>query len=306
MKENGITNQQKTTNQYTNTVLLKEIYLPATQPRRYFNPQSLQKLTRSIQTHGILQPLLVRPLRAGGYELVAGERRYRAAIAAELVEVPVFIQQLTDEEAIELALIENLLREELNPLEETEGIIQLLAIRLNRSAEEIPLLLHQLQHWHKRRVHQISNNVIESEDQYGEDHISTLDIVETVFESLQMMSWVSFVNNRLPLLNLPGDVLEALRFGRIEYTKAKIISQLKDLQQRQQLLEQAIAQKWSLNLIREQVKSLQAQPPVASLKQRADNAYQQLKRVKLWEHPEKRNKLEVLLTQLEILLQDEH
>ncbi|MBD2463012.1 ParB/RepB/Spo0J family partition protein [Oscillatoria sp. FACHB-1407] len=305
MKKNGTIDQEKAINQSAITVPLKEIHLPSTQPRRYFNSQSHQRLIRSIQTHGVLQPLLVRPRKVGGYELVAGERRYRAAIAAELVEVPVSVQELSDAEAIELALIENLLREELNPLEEIEGIIQLLAIRLNCPTEEVPLLLHQLQHQHKKQARQASNNVIESKEQYGEDQISALDIVETVFESLQMMSWISFVNNRLPLLNLPSDVLEALRFGRIEYTKAKVIAQLKDLEQRQQLLEQAIAQQWSLNRIREQVKALHTQPSTVPLKQRVDNTYQLLKRTKLWEHPEKQNKLETLLTELETLLQDE-
>lgn len=304
MVNNGTVNLQKPIDQPAITVPLDEIHLPATQPRRYFNSQSHQRLIRSVQTHGILQPLLVRPRQAGGYELVAGERRYRAAIAAELVEVPVFVQSLTDAEAIELALMENLLREDLNPLEETEGIIQFLAIRLNRQTEEVPLLLHQLQH-QQQKTRRTANNVIESENQAETDQIAALSVVETVFASLQLMSWTSFVNNRLPLLNLPDDILEALRVGLIEYTKAKVISQLKDSKQRQQLLEQTITHQWSLKQIKDQVKALQSQPPIAPLKQRLDNTYQQLKRTKLWENPEKQNKLETLLTELETLLQDE-
>lgn len=305
MENNGRVDQQQAISQPAITVPLKEIHLPKTQPRRYFNSQSHQRLVRSIQTHGILHPLLVRPRETEGYELVAGERRYHAAIAAGLAEVPVLVQVLTDAKAIELALMENLLREDLNPLEETEGIIQLLAIRLNRPTEEVPLLLHQLQHQQKKTVRQTANNVIESENQAGEDQIAALDVVETVFANLQLMSWTSFVNNRLPLLNLPDDILEALRVGQIEYTKAKVIAQIKDLEQRQQLLEQAIAYQWSLAQIKQQVKAFQSQPSVAPLKQRLDSTYQKLKRTKLWENPEKQGKLENLLTELETLLQDE-
>lgn len=301
---NGSANPLDITDQSSTTVLLEEIRLPITQPRRYFDLQSHQKLIQSIKTHGVLQPLLVRPIAAGGYELVAGERRYRAAVAAALTEVPVLIRQLTDSEAVEVALLENLIREKLNPLEETEGILHLLAIRLDRAVEEIPLVLHQLQHQQKKRTSQAFNNISESESRPEEDQESvTLSIVETVFASLQLMSWTSFVNNRLPLLNLPDDVLEALRSARIEYTKAKAIAQLKDLKQRQHLLEQAIAQNWSLNRIKEQVKVLQIQPNVTPLKQRVDSTYRQLKQAKLWENPEKRSKLEMLLMELETLLQ---
>ncbi|NJO94561.1 MAG: ParB/RepB/Spo0J family partition protein [Hydrococcus sp. RM1_1_31] len=99
-------------------VSLKDINLPQQQPRRYFDEQALQELISSIKQHGILQPLLVRPLSSGGYELVAGERRYRAAMESELTEVPVVVRELNNSEALQIALIENLQREDLNPVEE--------------------------------------------------------------------------------------------------------------------------------------------------------------------------------------------
>lgn len=95
------------------------------QPRHYFDPEKLEQLVESIARHGILEPLLVRPLRANEYELVAGERRYRAALQLGLPEVPVVIRQLNEEEAIQLALIENLQREDLNPIEEAEAYTRL-------------------------------------------------------------------------------------------------------------------------------------------------------------------------------------
>lgn len=91
------------------------------QPRRQFDEQSLAELSASIAQHGVLQPLLVRPLADGGYQIVAGERRWRASRMAGLTEVPAVIREMTDREASELALIENLQREDLNPMEEALG-----------------------------------------------------------------------------------------------------------------------------------------------------------------------------------------
>lgn len=81
----------------------------------------MSELAESISQHGLLQPLLVRPLTLGGYQIVAGERRYRASRMAGLTEVPVIIKELTDTETMEIALIENLQREDLSPVEEALG-----------------------------------------------------------------------------------------------------------------------------------------------------------------------------------------
>lgn len=91
------------------------------QPRRSFDEQSLAELADSVARHGVLQPLLVRPIPGGGYQIVAGERRWRAARMAGLKEVPAVVREMTDAQVTELALIENLQREDLNPLEEAQG-----------------------------------------------------------------------------------------------------------------------------------------------------------------------------------------
>ena len=96
------------------------------QPRKNFNEKALQELAKSIEKNGIIQPLLVRPMSDGSYQLVAGERRWRAAHMAGLHEVPVTIREMTDEEASVFALIENLQREDLNPVEEAEGLKSLI------------------------------------------------------------------------------------------------------------------------------------------------------------------------------------
>lgn len=96
------------------------------QPRTTFSEESLSELTDSIRANGILQPILVRLRPTGGYEIVAGERRYRAALRAGLRQVPVVVRNLTDEEALALALIENLIREDIGPLETARAFKRLM------------------------------------------------------------------------------------------------------------------------------------------------------------------------------------
>lgn len=104
------------------------------QPRKQFNEESLNELADSIKEQGLLQPLVVRP-RGHDYELIAGERRWRAAQLAGLHEVPVVVRDVDDRKALELALIENLQRENLNPIEEAQGYAQLLN-QFNLTQEE--------------------------------------------------------------------------------------------------------------------------------------------------------------------------
>lgn len=105
----------------TVTLKISEIEPNRGQPRREFDEKALAELADSIREHGLIQPILVRPILGGGYQIVAGERRYRACRMAGLTQVPVTIRELSDEETMELALIENLQRENLNPLEEALG-----------------------------------------------------------------------------------------------------------------------------------------------------------------------------------------
>lgn len=124
------------------------------QPRKNFEPEALSELSESIKEHGILQPLLVRPMADGSYRLVAGERRYRAARLAGLTEVPVTIREMTDEEESIFALIENLQRQDLNIIEEAEGIKTLIdtfgltqeeaAKRVGKSREAVTNILRLL------------------------------------------------------------------------------------------------------------------------------------------------------------------
>ncbi len=105
----------------TVTLPIEEIIPNRDQPRKQFDDEALADLSASIAQHGVLQPLLVRPMPDGSYQLVAGERRWRASRMAGLTEVPVVVRDMNEQEAAELALIENLQREDLNPMEEALG-----------------------------------------------------------------------------------------------------------------------------------------------------------------------------------------
>ena len=108
------------------TLKITEIEPNRGQPRKHFDEEALLQLAESIRIHGIIQPLLVKPLPGGSYMLVAGERRWRAARIAGLSELPVIIRDMSDQETMEIALIENLQREDLNPVEEAKGYRELM------------------------------------------------------------------------------------------------------------------------------------------------------------------------------------
>ena len=121
------------------TLPLKEILAADDQPRKMFTQESLQELADSIKQKGILQPVLVRPYK-GEYQIVAGERRFRAAGLAGLEEIPVIISEISDNEKLEIALIENIQREDLTPIEEAEAykhMIETLSISQEDVAEKV-------------------------------------------------------------------------------------------------------------------------------------------------------------------------
>ena len=227
---------------------LDSIVLPESQPRKYFDEHAMTQLISSVKERGVLQPVLVRPLPSGesGYELVAGERRFRAATAVGLDDIPVVIKKLDDEDAVEISILENLQREDLNPVEETEAILGLLSIRLRRSRAEVIAMLNQASHTGSSTA----DNVIRS---------SEWEDAEAVFESLGRFTPESFRTNRLPLLSLPKDVLTELKGGAIQYTKARAIAQVKEVVARKKLLKEAVSEELSLKSIKERIRAIKQQ-----------------------------------------------
>ena len=127
---------EEISNGNTTSIKIIDIVTNKEQPRKIFSEQALADLADSISQHGVIQPILVRPLSDGTYQIVAGERRWRASRMAGLTEIPAVVKELSEEEAMAIALIENLQREDLNPVEESEGI-QLLMERYNLTQEQV-------------------------------------------------------------------------------------------------------------------------------------------------------------------------
>lgn len=275
------------------SIAIALIKLPPSQPRRYFDPNKLEKLSASIQELGILEPLLVRPLPKNNYELVAGERRFKAAQMAGLTEVPVIVREMDDAVTHKVRLVENLQREDLNPLEETEGILELLAMQLDTSYTEAIKLLQKMENEQSGKItHNVMGNSL---------HL----IIEELFASVGRMKWDSFVKNRLPLLTLPDAVLSVLRQGKLEYTKARAIAKVKDEQKRHDLIEVAIAENLSLVQINERVKAANfGAAPAHPLKERYKVALPRLQKSKVWDNPKKLSALEKLLDQIEALIEE--
>jgi ParB family chromosome partitioning protein len=276
----------------TATVNIDKIRLPAQQPRRYFDPEKLNQLVQSVKEHGILQPLLVRAVN-GEYELVAGERRLRAAKEAGLTEVPIITKELSDIQTLQIALLENLQREDLNPVEETEGILELLSIELDVNSGEVISILNQVANAKKRGL-ELTENVSRQ-----------LEIIESVLSGVGRFSAESFRTSRLPLLNLPDDVLEVLRQGKIEYTKARAIAKVKDEGERRELLDKVINENLSLSEIKQLVKELTPgkTTPKETLNAKYSEIGKRLKNAQVWEDVKKTKKLEKLLSDLEQLLE---
>jgi ParB family transcriptional regulator, chromosome partitioning protein len=252
-RQKSLSNKRKTPTSQANKGLesiakeisITAIKLPKKQPRRSFNLTKMQHLTESVRNYGILEPLIVRPLNSQVFELVAGERRYRAAKEVGLTEVPVIIRDLDEKEAFELALLENLQRDDLNPIDETEGMLQLLCQSLNCNHDDVISLLNQASNAQRRNL-ELTDNVTRQ-----------IEIVDQLFLSVGRINRESYRTNRLPLLNLPDDVLRILREGELEYTKAKVIAKLESEEQRQKLMKQVIEEKMSLKHLKEKVNELQ-------------------------------------------------
>lgn len=188
------------------------------QPRTTFTPESLAELTQSIRENGVLQPILVRPA-ASGYEIVAGERRWRAAGMAGLQVIPAYVRELDDQTAAAASAVENLLREDLNPLEEVEAKRRIAALALGVDDDEVmPRLRRLLDH--------------PEEDPEG---IAELN---HAFGRLGSEKWESFIRNKGRLLNIPDDVKEALQ-GGLDYRKALLIGAVENASERAELLRRA-------------------------------------------------------------------
>jgi ParB family transcriptional regulator, chromosome partitioning protein len=269
------------------------------QPRKYFDPDSQSQLNANIGEFGIIQNLVVRSID-DGYELIAGERRLVAALANNLTKVPVVILSLSDRDARRLALAENLHRDNLNPIEETQAVLDLLSIELDaETIDEVKSLLYALDNLAKGK--KVTHNVM------GNIEARQAIVTQVIADNAKGMNWRSFVNNRLPLLNLPDEVLDAILKGDIEYTKGKAIAKIDDRDLRAQLLSTAIDRGLSLTQIGEEIKSTQVdlpaiEPATLEPRQRIQSTLKKATSAKVWQDPLKWKKIDKLLVQIDELL----
>jgi len=227
-------------------VPLDAIRLNEQQPRKHIDPDSLERLTASVRERGVLEPILVRPV-AGGYELVAGERRTRAARDAGMEDVPALVLELDDREALEISIIENLQREDLNAVEETEAVLSLLGLTLGLDRAAVLGLLHDLYQRERGRG--------------GEERFDDAQrvLAAALFERLGRFSPSSFLVNRVPILSFPDDLLQAVRAGRLAFTKAQAIARVEPSEARQTLLREALEHDLSLSQIRRRITEIRTE-----------------------------------------------
>ncbi|SMB78801.1 ParB/RepB/Spo0J family partition protein [Deinococcus hopiensis] len=188
------------------------------QPRSSFPEEGLAELAESIRQNGVLQPLLVRQL-GKRYEIVAGERRWRAAQLAGVDVLPVYLRELDDQQAAAASAMENLMREDLNPVEEVEAKRRIAALTLGVPEEQV---LGRLR-------------VLLDRPEEDADGVAQLD---AAFLRLGGEKWQSFLRNKARILNLPADVKQAIREG-LDYRKALVIGSVEDQQGRAALLQKA-------------------------------------------------------------------
>lgn len=249
---------------------------PEDQPRKHFDPESLQSLAESIKEHGILQPLTVRSTGAGIYEVVAGERRLKASQIAGLQKLPVVIRDEESRESLYLlSLAENLQREDLNVIEETEGILAALQLALELDRDEVTSLLYRMEHLEKDAEKSLgsigggddsespnsleaykasAHNVMGNEDLvYVDAQGSQEMIVRSLFAELGTMGVRSFLSNRLPLLNMPDNILSAVRESSLAYTKARAIARVEDEARRGALVRETLETPLSVSEVNRRV-----------------------------------------------------
>lgn len=269
------------------------------QPRQFFSEDSLKNLAETFQDKGFRGALNIRPLKAGTYELVAGERRWRAAKLAGLEKVRCIVDDYTDGEALEFALIENLQREDLSKLEETEGILQLMETKLGIARNDAITIIRTEGHSDKRT----RSDVAPSEE---------LRKIEALLE-LFHIELQTFRTKNLRTLALPEILKEAHLKKGLSYSSALELNKIKNDKIRQSLLEKVLKEQLSFREIKKQVKDLTSPIPEVGnsvenggLIERLEATVKQAKKSKqIFQKSQKKKRLERLLRELEALLNEE-
>lgn len=229
-----------------NLIDMDSIRFNSEQPRRHFDGQALNELAESIRKRGVLEPVLVRRL-GDGFELIAGERRTRAARQAGLDQIPAIILSVDDDAALEISIMENLQREDLNAVEETEAVLRLLQLHLGQPRKQVIAILQEIYNQERGRA--------ASGAQFPDETKAEL---RSLLTRLGRFTPSSFYVNRVPILDFPTELLTAVRSGKLEFTKAQALARVKDADLRRKLLEEAVKEGLTLTQIR--ARSASAKP----------------------------------------------
>jgi ParB family transcriptional regulator, chromosome partitioning protein len=222
------------------------------QPRTTFPPEEMVELTESIlSVGGVLVPVIARP---GSNELIAGERRTLVAIELGIESIPVHWHECTDRQAAEFTAFENVKRADLNAIDETNMVLNMIVLRLGLPDRQAAIDLIQKIHGQKdsRREVVFTDNVISK------------NIVSLVEETIKhftkgSIGLGSFCTNKLKLLNLQKELVEAIQSDRLEYTKASQIAKITDEVERTDLLDRAVEEGLSVQQIKDEVAKVQPQ-----------------------------------------------
>lgn len=232
--------------------------------RRFFSETEIGDLRNDIVQNGLIHPIVVRPL-GSGFEVVVGERRFRAVQSAGLKNIRSSVRQLSDREARRMGLSENLQRTDLNRYEETIGWLDLLELNLSDHPEfksftngkdSVQDATISVLRRYKHEIETVRHNVMPNHGK-GDLHLIGTALEQSILDtfSTDRMTWKSFVENRLPLLQLPADLLTHLRDG-LEYTKALELAKLTDAEQRTAITADALQLGLPLTQLRSRVKAL--------------------------------------------------
>ncbi|NJK43335.1 MAG: ParB/RepB/Spo0J family partition protein [Pleurocapsa sp. SU_196_0] len=213
------------------TLPLEQLRPMPDQVRRYFDEEGLRKLSADIAERGVLQPLIVRPVAGNKFEIVAGERRFRAARMAGLKAVPVVVRELDGPGAAQANLLENINRSDINPYEVALGVFRVLSMQLSVDDQQLERLL--------RKAEAVASGRSARASLEGEQR-SAVERIEAFFAQVERWSVAAFVNNLLPLRSAPEDVKRALDGGELEYTKALVIMRVEDAKLRTKLIQKAL------------------------------------------------------------------
>lgn len=301
---------------------IEKIVSPKIKARAWINPVKVESISRSAKVHGIIQPILVVPLDEGNYELVYGQHRIEAIKLLGQKQVKAIAKNLTQSERLEIALIENLQREDQNPIDETLGILNLAMLKLECDESTARSCFNELfyQHSGREKNTRVSTGANTTQEQ--------LSVVETILDRFNI-TVKTFITHKLPLLECHEEIIQAIREGKIAYSKARVIDRVKSDKFRTKLLQCAISSNLSReilskiskienvrfankllkqieleNLTPEEIqKQIQEKQPVKSdLQKRYSKAISRLnKHQMIWQDKSKQKELEKLIARIEEL-----